>query len=145
METMKTVVKISISGEKRTHVDSVIYYRSGMSADFAQRWMWYFEYLAALVKVANPRKRVELYRGPQTILLGAEWHEHRRQALIKSRTTKLKQLMRTNVDDDLFHFTSDDHAVKIEKIQKQLSRLDRDEEPIPEFPEYINQIKKYIL
>lgn len=37
------------------------------------KWKWYFEYLAALVKVNNPRNRVELTIGAQDLLQGKEY------------------------------------------------------------------------
>lgn len=141
----KCVVKISISSKTDYfHIDDVIYYRSGLSADFVTRWLWFFEYLAALVKVSNPKCKVEFYKGPQTILLGREWHDHRRTAMIKSRNIKLKQLHSTVVVDDLFHFASTDHAKKIEDIHKQIQSLSDDTFPISEFPEYINKLKLYL-
>lgn len=67
------VVKIAVSTEGNPyHVDDVIYYRSGMSPDFAVKWSWYFEYLAALIKVRHPKRSVFMYGGRQNILLGRD-------------------------------------------------------------------------
>lgn len=140
----KCVVKIAVSGKSHHLIEEVIYFRSGMSVDFVTRWSWYFEYLAALVKVANPRIKVELYKGPQDVMLGKEWHEHRREALLKSRKTKLKKLSIGVVDDDLFHFKSQDNEKEKQKVQSQIEFLIRDEYPIAEFPEYRNKIKKFL-
>lgn len=141
----RCVVKIAVSSETDYyHIDDVVYYRSGMSPDFIERWLWFFEYLAARIKVANPRRKVEFYKGPQTIKLGREWHEYRRGVMMKSRTTKLKQLEKGVVDDDLFHFKSEDNERKKAEVKAQLESLERDEFPIPEFPEYINKIKEYL-
>lgn len=140
----KCVVKITVSGETNYfHMDDVIYYRSGMTPDFVTRWLWYFEYLAALVKVKNPHRKVEFYKGPQDILVGKEWHEHRRATLLKSRATKLKQLEKGVVDDDLFHFKSQDNEAKKQQILAQIDALNRDEFPFEELPDYINKIKQY--
>lgn len=141
----RCVVKIAVSSETDYyHIDDVVYYRSGMSPDFIERWLWFFEYLAARIKVANPRRKVEFYKGPQEIKLGREWHEYRRGVMMKSRTTKLKQLEKGVVDDDLFHFKSEDNERKKAEVKAQLESLERDEFPIPEFPEYINKIKEYL-
>lgn len=141
----RCVVKIAVSSETDYyHIDDVVYYRSGMSQDFIERWLWFFEYLAARIKVANPRRKVEFYKGPQEIKLGREWHEYRRGVMMKSRTTKLKQLEKGVVDDDLFHFKSEDNERKKTEVKAQLESLERDEFPIPEFPEYINKIKEYL-
>ena len=141
----RCVVKIAVSSETDYyHIDDVVYYRSGMSPDFIERWLWFFEYLAARIKVSNPRRKVEFYKGPQTIKLGREWHEYRRGVMMKSRTTKLKQLGKGVVDDDMFHFKSEDNERKKAEVKAQLESLERDEFPIPEFPEYINKIKEYL-
>ncbi len=140
----KCVVKIAVSSRTDYfHIEDVVYYRSGMSPDFVTRWLWYFEYLAALVKVHNPRRRVELVKGPTDILLGKEWHDYRREVLLKSRRMKLKKLEKGVIDDDLFHFKSQDNAAERAKVQSQIDALERDEFPIPEFPEYVNKIKQY--
>lgn len=139
------VVKIAVSTDKNyTHIDDVIYYRSGMTPDFVTRWMWYFEWLAAKVKVANPRRRVELWHGPADIMLGDEWHEHRRQAMLRSRNIKLKQLQRITPESDLFGFAKAEHEQRIADIKMQIAQLERDEYPIPGFPTYINKIKEYL-
>ena len=146
MGLKRCVVKISVSGESDYfHIDDVVYYRSGMTPDFVVRWLWYFEYLAALVKVHNPRRRVELVKGPTDILLGKEWHEYRRSVLLKSKERKLKQLEKGVIDDDLFHFKSQDNEAKKQQVLAQIDALNRDEYPIDEFPEYINKIKEYVL
>ena len=141
----KCIVKITIGDENDYfRVGEVVYYRSGMTPDFVVRWLWYFEYIQALIKVHNPKRNVSLIRAPQNILLGKEWHEHRRLSLIKSKQSKLKKLQMGVVDDDLFHFKSQENEKKIEQVKKQIEALERDEHPIEEFPEYINKIKKYV-
>ena len=139
------IVKISVSTtDNYTHIDDVVYYRSGMSPDFLTRWMWFFEYLAAKVKVANPRRRVEIYHGPIDIMLGQEWHEYRRQAILKSRNIKLNKLKRFTPNDDLFGFARADHEKRVNDVLQQITQLERDEFPIQDFPEYINKIKIYL-
>lgn len=139
------VVKISVSSAANyTHIEDVVYYRSGMTPDFVTRWRWYFDLLAAMVKVANPRRRVEVWAGPVDIMLGDEWHQHRRTAMVKSRNIKLKQLRNFTPSADLFGFGMADHDADVRKVMKQIEQLERDEYPIPEFPEYINKIKDYI-
>lgn len=141
----KCVVKISVSSKTNySLIDDVVYFRSGMSPDFVDRWLWFFEYLSARVKVANPKRKVELYKGPQDVMLGDEWHEYRRNVMMKSCTTKLKKLEKEVINDDLFHFASQDNERKIEEVKAKFSSLERDEFPIPAFPEYINKIKNYI-
>lgn len=140
------VVKISVStAENYTHIDDVVYYRSGMSPDFVSRWMWFFEYIAARVKVAHPRRRVDLFHGPSDILLGKAWHDYRRQALLKSRKIKLKQLLKKTPDGDLFGFAIADYNQRISDVKFQITELESDDYPISDFPEYINKIKEYLI
>lgn len=141
----RCVVKISVTTERDPyHIDDVVYYRSGMSPDFVVRWSWYFEYLAALIKVRNPKRAVFLYGGKQSILLGREWHDYRRGVMIKSRERKLKQLDVPVIDDDLFGFKSQDIEAKKAKIRGEIDALLKDDYPIDDFPEYINKIKAYL-
>lgn len=141
----KCVVKIAVTSETdRYHIDDVIYYRSGMTPDFVEKWMWFFEYITALVKVHWPRRKVELYSGPQEIKLGSEWHDYRRKVLIRSRERKLKELSLPLLDDDLFHFKSTDIDNKKKQILEDLEKLNNDTFPISEFPEYINKLKDYL-
>ena len=141
----KCVVKISVSSETNYNlIDDVVYYRSGMSPDFIDRWLWFFEYLSARVKVANPKRKVEFYKGPQDVMLGNEWHEYRRNVMMRTCNTKLKKLEKGVVNDDLFHFASQDNDKKISEVRTKLASLEKDEFPIPAFPEYINKIKRYI-
>ena len=141
----QSVVRIAVSSAANySHIDDVVYYRSGMTPDFVTRWRWYFDLLAALVKVANPRRRVEVWYGPVDIMLGDEWHQYRRQAMLKSRRIKLKQLQHCTPSDDLFGFGIADHEKRISTVLEQIELLERDEYPIPQFPVYINNIKDYI-
>ena len=40
-----------------------VYYRTAMPFEFAMRWRWYFEYRAALFRVARPRYFTEIVIG----------------------------------------------------------------------------------
>ena len=141
----KCVVKIAVSNEMNyCHIVDVVYYRSGLSPDFINRWRWFFEFIAAKVKVAHPKRKVHLYIGPQDCLLGKEWHDYRRSVLLKSKQTKLKKLEKGVVDDDLFHFARQDNDKKIADIKRQIDSLENDTFEFGEFPEYINKIKEYL-
>ena len=146
MKAALCVVKITLGSETSYHhMEEVVYYRSGMTADFLSRWDWYFSYLAALVKVRYPRRKVELFKGPQDIILGDEWHEQRRQSLLKFRKRRLKKLENHVVEDDLFGFNRGDIEKKKKKVRDEIAALERDEYPISDFPEYINRIKELYI
>ena len=141
----KCVAKIAVSDETNyCHIVDVVYYRSGMSPDFINKWRWFFEYLAARVKVAHPKRKVQLYIGPHHCIVGKEWHDYRRGVMLKSRKNKLKKLEKGMIDDDLFHFARQDNDKKIADIKRQIDSLENDTFEFGEFPEYINKIKEYI-
>lgn len=65
---------INISAERRLFVKilfaqryhalaEVVYYRNDMTVEFYERWKWYFEYRAALLRVKSPRSIVIYYQG----------------------------------------------------------------------------------
>ena len=69
-------VKITI--RKGCNDWEVIYYRNKLPMWIIKQWRWYFEYLAALVKINNPRKKVELIICVQTLKQGQEYIEEKR-------------------------------------------------------------------
>lgn len=66
-------VKITI--RKGCNDWEVIYYRNKLPMWIIEQWRWYFDYLAALVKVNNPRLKVELTTCAQTLKQGQEYIE----------------------------------------------------------------------
>lgn len=52
------IIKIELY--KGCHVEEVVYYRYEVPHTTLSNYRWYFEYLAALVKVAHPKDRVNL-------------------------------------------------------------------------------------
>ena len=141
------LVKICISSESCENLtDETIYYRCRMTFGFLCRWRWYFEYLQAIVKVANPKRMVDIYfaRMDPSMLLGNDFIEHRRAQLIRNRTKKIDKLVSTPFNDDLFGFTSQDRNLEIQKLRNDLEALERGEVTFPVLEDYINNIKKWI-
>ena len=144
----RCVCKITISETwSYYHVARTIYYRSGMSPDFVVRWRWYFDYLAALVKVRNPHQNVIIYCGPldEEIKLGKEWHEYRRNVMLQTARRKLAQLEKADVSIDIFRFAQEDHARDLASKKALVEALEADTYPIPDFPEYINLIHRHSI
>lgn len=140
-----TCVKIAISGFNSHQIDEVIYYKYNLDVDLATRWKWYFRYIAALVQVNNPHRKVELYVGPQgEILCGQDYIESKSKTLLKAKSSQLKQLEKTVVQDDLFNLTSHDHEKKKQRVKEEIDALERGEFNYYVFPTYINKIKKWI-
>lgn len=127
-----------------SHPDCVVYLRTGMNVDFAFKWRWFFEYLAARVKVANPRRKVELTIKVTDTIYGEEWKELRTKNLLKHRRARLSKLEKMHIADDLFGFRSEEHQKSIDKCREEIRQLECGEYPLPDFPGYVNKIKDWI-
>lgn len=109
-----------------------------------EQWRWYFDYLAALVKVNNPRLKVELTTCAQTLKQGQEYIEEKSKTLLRAKESKLKRLKNTPVQDDLFNYASKEQDRKIQAVQGEIDALNRGEFNYYVPPTYINSIKKWI-
>lgn len=58
MDNMEDTICIKITIYKGCHADEVIYYRNKLPIRIVSQWRWYFEYIAARVKVNNPKRKV---------------------------------------------------------------------------------------
>lgn len=122
----------------------VIYYRNKLPLWIIEQWRWYFDYLAALVKVNNPRRKVELIICAQTLKQGQEYIEEKSRNLIRAKETKLKRLENTPVQDDLFNYAKDEREKEIQTVQGEINALKRGEFNYYVPVTYINKIKKWI-
>lgn len=135
-------VKITI--RKGCNDWEVIYYRNKLPLWIIEQWRWYFDYLAALVKVNNPRRKVELIICAQTLKQGQEYIEEKSRNLIRAKETKLKRLENTPVQDDLFNYAKDEREKKTQAVQGEINALKRGEFNYYVPVTYINKIKKWI-
>lgn len=118
-------VKITIF--KGHHADEVVYYRNKLSVSMIEKWRWYFEYLAALIKVNNPLRKTELTICPQTLLQGEEYIEEKSKTLLKAKRTKLKTLQNKPVQNDLFNYAKQEQDSKIQTVQSEINALEQGE------------------
>ena len=123
-----TCVKITVYAGHIPY--EVVYYRNRIPAYMAARWMWYFEYLAALVKVNNPHRHVDLYVGPQTLRQGRDYVEHKIETLLRAKRARLKKECRP-VDDDLFGYRSEEQRKRIDALYHEIDKLERGESGTP--------------
>ena len=77
---------IKIMVYDKCHVDEVVYYRNKLPMWIVEQWRWYFEYLAARIKVAHPRRKVELVICAQTLLQGEEYIQAKTAAIKPKKT-----------------------------------------------------------
>lgn len=135
---------VKITVYKGYHADKVVYYRGQISIDMLEKWRWYFEYLAARIKVKHPRRKVELTIGRQTLLLGDEYVQEKIKNLLRHRKAKLQKLINTPVASDLFNDNQIDLEKKIEQTRAEIAALERGEYTGWVPPYYINEIKQWI-
>ncbi len=125
--------------------DATIYYRYDMPMHIVEKWKWYFEYLTAIVKRSNPRRKVELtICAQQSCLCGSDYVSERTKNLLRSKNIKLKKLRMGEIEDDLFSMAKDDNDAKIESVRREIEALERGEFNYYVPPTYINKIKSYI-
>lgn len=124
--------------------EETIYYRYDMPMRIVEKWKWYFEYLAAIVKRANPRRKVELIIcAQQDCLCGADYVSERTKNLLRAKNIKLKKLRIGEIEDDLFSMAKADNEAKIESVRREIEALERGEFNNYVPPIYINKIKLY--
>jgi len=136
-------VRIDISMEKYRNIpEEVIYYRL-QPIDSWYKWMWYFEYLTALVQTRHPRRKVTLTMCNVNYLDKDIYIAKKRENLIIQRQRKLDKLISQPVEDDLFGFTSRENLDKIELVKKELKELEDGAVNFYVPQEYVNKIKKW--
>lgn len=124
--------------------EETIYYRYDMPMCIVEKWKWYFEYLAAIVKRANPRRKVELIIcAQQDCLCGADYVSERTKNLLRAKNIKLKKLRIGEIENDLFSMAKADNEAKIESVRREIEALERGEFNYYVPPIYINKIKLY--
>lgn len=141
-EIPQICVKIMVYGT--CHVEEVVYYRNKLPLWVVEKWRWYFEYLAARVKVAHPRRKVELVICAQTLLQGEEYVQEKKVSLLKSKSSRLKKLIEKPLADDLFGFGALDRQNKIKALECEIEALERGEFNYYVPQTYINKLKKWI-
>ena len=125
--------------------DATIYYRYNLPMRIVEKWKWYFEYLAAKVKITNPRRKVELLISSQeNCLCGSDYVSERTKNLLRAKNIKLKKLQTGRYEDDLFGFANADNEAKIDSVKAEIEALERGEFNYYVPPTYINKIKDYI-
>ena len=132
-----------ISVKDKSQID-VVYYRCQMSVGVSVKWRWFFEYLAAKIKVSNPRKQVILECGSTDLLQGQEYVEQKTKTLLKAKKGQLNRLKKEEFDNDLFNFAGEKREEKMERIKNDVESLEQGvfNHYVP--PTYINEVKEWI-
>lgn len=145
VELAKTEFFVKIVLYKGYYVDSVVYYRRYMNIDFVLRWKWYFEYLAARLKVAYPREKVEILCGRIDLLTPTEYAIKKRESLLRAKRGQIKKLENTPDELDLFDIAINKKREKIQRIEHEITQLENGEQIFWVYGDYKNEIKSYLL
>lgn len=128
MNPLNYIIKINLYGEGDTEyqVDKVVYYRYDFPYMMVYRWRWYFEYIAALVKVHYPHRKVELIieQNSEGYLAGQDYIEKKTKNLLSSLRSQLTRLEKGVVQDDLFNTVAEKNEAKKERIRKEIADLE---------------------
>lgn len=143
-EIQKPQICIKIMVYDKCHVEEVVYYRNKLPMWIVEQWKWYFEYLAARIKVKNPRRKVELVICAQTLLQGEEYIKAKTITLLRAKRIQLKKQQERPIDVDLFGFAQEIRSKKIEALMAEIEALERGEFNYYVPQTYINTIKEWI-
>ena len=135
-------VKIAI--RKGCNDWEVIYYHNKLPMWVIEQWRWYFDYIAALVKVSNPRLKVETIVCAQTLKQGQEYIEEKTKTLLRAKNARLKKLQSSPVQNDLFGQEREKREKAINKLREDIEALERGEFNYYVPPTYINKLKNWI-
>ena len=148
------IVKITVSMARCEHIpEETVYYRYKLPMNIMLRYRWYFDYIAALVKVHNPRRKVELLitrwddkPDKDKILCGEDYIGAKTANLIKGKKARISMIRnRTpSCSVDLFDIERTENAEKIAILQSEIDALERGEVNFYVPLEYVNKIKKCI-
>lgn len=139
------VVRIDVSMERYHIVEDVVYYRAKMPMNLVLRWRWFFEYIAARVKVKHPRREVRLsiMHQSEELKVGADYIADKKITLLRAKRGQIKKLQ-SQTENDLFGFAEDDRLEKINRIQGEVSALENGKFNYWYPVEYKNHIKQWI-
>ena len=144
MDVTNYIVKITLY--KGYHPDKVVYYQYDFPCMLMLKYRWYFEYLAALVKVSYPHEKVELLidQNSDGFLAGNDYIEKKTKSLLASLRSQLTRLEKGVVQDDLFGTMSKQNNEKRERVRKEIADLERGlfTRWVP--PVYINKVKEVL-
>ena len=140
----KHQICIKIMVYDKCHVDEVVYYRNKLPMEIVEQWKWYFEYLAARIKVRHPKRKVELVICAQTLLQGEEYITVKSASFLKAKKGQLKRLQERPVVPDLFGFSQEARDRKIQALKEEIEALERGEFNYYVPQTYINNIKEWI-
>lgn len=143
----KYIVKISLSMDRyRNNVENVVYYNREIPYHIFQKYLWYFELLAAKVKVAFPKRKVWLEYFDDILPTKDEYISKKRKTLLSAKKGKLTKLHNELLvaDNDLFGLSKEKINNKINRVQNEIKDLESGKIIFHVPYLYKNEIKKFI-
>lgn len=137
-------VRISVSFDGGGPIDRVLYWKYDIPLDMLHRYLWYWEYLAARVKVKHPRRDVYCETGHCNEPCGQDYIDRQLPIRLKAKQKQLKGLLNPDKYDDLFGFISEEKRKKAEKVEAEIKELEQGIYNAYVPPTYINLIKNWI-
>lgn len=140
------IVRIDVSMERYQHIlEEVVYYRAGLPMRMTLRWKWYFEYIAARIKVKHPKRQVKvtIIQQPSDLKVGSEYIREKTRNLLRTKYAQVRKLQK-GTDTDLFDFAGEDRRNKIDRLQSEIAYLESGRFPYYYPVEYKNIVKKWI-
>lgn len=146
VEEPKMNVKINIYGlgDLCNHVEDVIYFRYALPMNLCLSKRWFFDYLAARIKVNNPKRKVELIIANTDSLCGDDYVAEKSKTLLAAKYKQLKKLENNPIEDDLFGFNREKVDNKIANLKIEIAKLENGVFDYYVPPVYINKSKRWM-
>lgn len=119
---IRLYVKILFSKSGSQALRETAYFRDDMTVQFYERWRWYFEYRAALLKVKHPKSYVQLNQGNYEYVLPEDELRTKLENKIraaKSMVTQIDRKMQNLIDNWSELFPIDHHPDWTKIVQKK--------------------------
>lgn len=142
--TTLIAVRIDVSMLNYSNIVEEVVYFHLQPLETWLKWVWYWEYLAARIKVKHPRRKVTLTMGNVDFFDKKLYIEKKKENLLRAKKAKLTKLMKNPIEDDLFGWASADNANAIAKVKKAIQELEDGAVNYYVPSEYINNIKEWI-
>ena len=126
---------VKIYSGKQAGGNPCVYYKTGLTFAIIVKWSWYFEYRAALIKVVNPRFKVDLdIKGYDYVEPKQEKEKKMRDKIKgkKATITKFENILKKAKDEwnYLFPIEDDEHYIKavdkLERLKCELRNLEKE-------------------
>lgn len=142
-------VSITVSIKNEYVVEEVVYFNL-LPISIAFNHKWWFEWVAALIKVRHRHREVKLkiekLSDEIAFMMSPEYRERKRENILKRKQSELIKLLRLRSSGtDLFSGTDFcPYRARIKKLEYDICKLNNDDYYIYQPGQYKNNIRKWI-